>query len=94
MPKALVLVDEGGKITVTGVCKLSYLLILASLVYLAALAVNDFAQQVLEKYVRKDGLFGYFIYAVLTVFLVIFAVYLGCWWSPDLVEYINVSPIS
>lgn len=94
MPKALALVDEGGKITVTGVCKLSYLLILASLVYLAALAVNDFAQQVLEKYVRKDGLFGYFIYAVLTVFLVIFAVYLGCRWSPDLVEYINVSPIS
>jgi hypothetical protein len=94
MPKALALVDEGGKITVAGVCKLSYLLILASLVYLAALAVNDFAQQVLEKYVRKDGLFGYFIYAVLTVFLVIFAVYLGCRWSPDLVEYINVSPIS
>ena len=94
MPKSLGVVDETGSITISGVCKLSYLLVLASLVYISALAVNDFAQKVLEKYVKKDGLFGYFLYAVITIGLVIFAVYLGCRWSPDMVEYINVSPIS
>ena len=93
MTKPLGVVDETGSVTIGGVCKLSFLLVLGSLVYIAALAVNDLAQKVLERYVRKDGLWGYFIYAVVTILMVVFIAYLGCRWAPDMVEYINVSPI-
>ena len=94
MGKSLGVVDEKGSVSFMGVCKLSFLLVLASLVYISALAVNDFAQKALEKYVRKDGLFGYFAYALLTIFIVIFVAYIGCRWDPGMSEYINVSPIS
>lgn len=94
MPKSLRVLDQNGDVSVAGICKLSYLLVLGSLVYISALAVNDLAQQALQLYVKKDGLFGQMCYALLTIVLVILAVYLGCRWSPDLVDYINISPIS
>lgn len=93
MTKHLTVVNADGTVSLFDVCRLSYLLILGSLVYISALAINEFFQQILKKYVRKDGLFGYFLYALLAVLAVLIVAYTGCKLDDHLVDYINVSPL-
>jgi hypothetical protein len=63
-------------------------------VYISALAINEFFQKVIERYVRKDGLLGYFVYALMAIAAVLVAVYVGCKWDDSMIDYINVSPLS
>lgn len=93
MKKTLRIVDRDGSITFYGVGKLAYLLLLGGLVYVAALAVNDLIVATLQKYVRKEGLLGYLFYAGIAIAMVILVVYSGCWYSPELADYIDLSPI-
>lgn len=93
MGKSLTIVTEDGSFSVYSVCKLVYLLILSALCLVAALAINETIQKALEKYVKKDGIWGYVIYSLIAIGLVIFVAYAGCRFSPDIVEHINLSPM-
>ena len=93
MTKKLTLVESNGSFKTRELFLFSYLLILASLAYVAAMAINELVQAILEKYVKKDSLIGYFIYAILAISLVIFLVYLGCCWSPDFIQYVNLTRV-
>lgn len=93
MGKNLTVVTSDGTVSMIGICQLVYLLILASLVLVAALAINEAIQKIIEKYgIRKDHILGYIIYAVTAVIVVIIVAYTGCRCSPEIVEYINLSP--
>jgi len=87
------LIHPDGTVKAREVLVISYILILAALAYTAALAINDFAQAVLSKYVKKDSLFGYALYALLAVILVIVIIYFGCWLHPEVIHYLNISPV-
>ena len=91
---SLTVVTPNGSISVSNVCRLTYLLLLASLSYLTAMAVSDAMQKLLDKYMmKKDSLMGYFVYALVMIILLIVVAYLGCRSFPDIVEYINLSPL-
>ena len=93
MGKTLTVVTEDGSISVYSVCKLVYLLILSALCLVSALAINETIQKALDKYVKKDGIWGYIIYSLIAIALVILVAYAGCRFAPDMVEYINLSPL-
>lgn len=92
MGKKLVVVREDGSLCIHSVCKVVYLLILSALCIVAALAVNETIQKVLERYVKKDNILGYAIYALIAIVLVIVVAYIGCKWSPDIIEHMDLSP--
>lgn len=93
MAKSLTVITEDGSLCVHSVCKLVFLLILSALCLVAALAINETIQKILEKYVKKDGIWGYIVYSIIAVALVIIVAYFGCRCAPDVVEYINLSPM-
>jgi membrane protease YdiL (CAAX protease family) len=93
MGKTLTVVTSDGNINLWSLCKLVFLLILSSLAFIAALAVNEAMQKIIEKYAfKKDGILGYIIYAILAIIMVIVFAYIGCRCSPGIVEYINITP--
>lgn len=93
MTRTLTVVKSDGSVSLFDICRLSYLLILGSLVYISALATNQFFREVIERYIPRNDLLGYFLYAVLAILAVLVVAYLGCRWDDHLVEYINVSPL-
>lgn len=92
MAKTLSVVKEDGGVCIYSICKLSFLLILSALCLVAALAINETIQKILEKYVKKDGILGYVIYSLIALALVIIVAYAGCRFCPDLVEHIDLTP--
>lgn len=94
MTKHITVVKADGTVSFYDICKLSYLLILSALVLVSALAINEFFQEIISQYVRKDGLFGHFVYALLAILAVLIVAYAGCKWDENLVDYINVSPLA
>lgn len=93
MPKNLTVVKPDGCVDIYSVCQLVYLLILSALCLVAALAINETIEKILQKYLKKDGILGYVIYSLIAVALVVIVAYAGCRFSPDLVEHINLSPV-
>lgn len=92
MRKGITVVTRDGSISVYDICKLSFLLILSALCLVAALAINQTIQQILEKYVKKDGILGYLLYSIIAVSLVIIFAYAGCKFCPDLADHIDLNP--
>ena len=94
MGKNLTVVTNDGRVNMMAIGKLIFLLILSSLALLTALAMNETVQKFLEHcHIRKDNLFGYVIYTFVTLGILITVAYIGCTMSPELVEYINISPL-
>jgi len=93
MARPLNIIQSDGTIAIVDVCRLSILLILGAMALVSAMAVNEFFQQVLARYVRKDGLWGYFLYAVAAIVILLVVVYSACRWDDKIVDYINVSPL-
>jgi uncharacterized membrane protein YdjX (TVP38/TMEM64 family) len=93
MRKSLTIVTEDGSVSIYSVCKLVYLLILSALCLVAALAINETIQKILEKYVKKEGIWGYVIYSIIAILLIIIVAYVGCRCSPEIIEYIDLSPM-
>jgi hypothetical protein len=93
MGRSLNVVKSDGTVAFFDISRLSILLVLNSLALVAALAVNDFFKELLNRYVKKDGLLAYFIYAVIAITAVLLVAYVACKWDDRLVDYINVSPL-
>ena len=94
MAKTLTVVTPEGSVSITAIMKLIFLLLLGSLSLVTALAVNELVQKFLEQCnIRKNNLTGYAIYTLIALILLISVAYIGCMVSPELVEYINVSPL-
>lgn len=93
MPKTLTVVSETGTISIYNICKLVYLLILGALALLAAMAINELAQEIIKNYVARDGVLGYLIYCLVIIVLLVLFAYMGSKACPELVEHINISPI-
>lgn len=91
--KRINVVTDDGKVDVYNICKLVYLLILSSLSLVAALAVNETIQKILEKYVNKGNITGYLIYSIIAILLVLIVAYVGCCIVPDIADHIDLSPM-
>ena len=94
MTRSLTVVKSDGSVSLFDICRLSYLLILGSLVYISALATNQFFRELIERYIPKNDLWAYFLYAVFAIIAVLIVAYLGCKWDDHLAEYINISPLA
>jgi hypothetical protein len=91
MGKKITIVTDDGSVSFYEVCKLSILLLLGALCLVAALAINETIQIILSKCIKKDCIFGYVIYSLIAVGLIILVAYLGCKICPDLGEHIDLS---
>jgi amino acid transporter len=91
--KRINVVTNDGNVDVYNICKLVFLLVLSALSLVAALAVNETVQKILEKYVKKDNITGYLIYSIIAILLVLIVAYTGCRLVPDIADHIDLSPM-
>ena len=93
MPEVLNVVHSDGSVRYKEIFILTYLLLLASLAYVAALAINDFVQQFIGMYVKKNNIYAYGVYALAAITLLLTVVYVGCWAHPPVIKHISLSPV-
>ena len=91
MVKRLVVINNDGYVSFHDVFKLSFLFILSALALVTALAVNETIQMGLGKCIKKDCIFGYVIYCMISFSLIILFAYIACRCYPDLAEHIDLS---
>jgi uncharacterized membrane protein YdjX (TVP38/TMEM64 family) len=91
MSKKITIITEEGSVSFHEICKLCILLLLGALCIVAALAINETIEHILQKYIKKDGILGYLLYTAIAIGLIILVVYLGCKVFPDLPEHIDLS---
>lgn len=91
--KRINVITNDGSVDLYNICKLVFLLILSALSLVAALAVNETIQKILDKYVKKDNITGYIIYSIIAILLVLIIAYIGCRLVPDISDHIDLSPM-
>lgn len=91
--KRINVVTNDGNVDVYNICKLVFLLVLSALSLVAALAVNETIQKILDKYVKKDNITGYLIYSIIAILLVLIVAYTSCRLVPDIADHIDLSPM-
>lgn len=93
MPDKIKIVNEQGNIEYWNLCRVMFLFLVGALVLIAAQSVNELIEAIIATYIPKKNIWAYLLYAIISISLVLIVVFAACKFTPDLVEYMNLSPV-